>query len=514
MIMKLFLCIFLGIFSLSCQGHQVPPAESVVVGIDVQPEQFDPRVANDAVTSKLKRLLFSGLMYLDESQKLLPDLAKSVTVRDPLTYEFELRDDVLFHNHKKLTSADVKATYVSMLDPQLASPYQSGLALIDRIDVIDDTHLTFILKKPFLPFLTLMTLSIIPAEQAKLYLSGHKLTQTEIVGSGPFQMSAHQEAIHKISLDRFVGYFGTKAKIKNIVFWALPDATLRTFELIKGRIDLVQNAIPYVLVPELKKKPNLHFQESVGVNFSYLAFNFRNPFLKNLSVRKAIAMAIDRDKIIKYKLSGLARRADSVLNPTHWAYHDQLPPFDYDVERAKTILDEAGFKDPDGEGPLTRFQLVYKTSTNKERFEIVQLIADHLRKIGIGVVVKSYEFGTLYRDIRQGDFDLFSLTWVNIFDPDIYHSIGHSSQTPPLGTNRGFYVNANLDRLLEEERVEADEAKRLRLLKEIQEIFYNDLVYVPLWYESSFAFVSPRLKGYQVRPDSGLQNLLNVEVTP
>ena len=511
---KLYVCLFLCLCSLSCHSHEAPPADTVIIGIDLQPEQFDPRVANDAANSKIKRLLFSGLMSLDDSQRIVPDVAKTVSMRDDLTYEFELRDDVVFHNLQKLTSADVKATYVTMQDPKLASPYQTGLDIIAKIDTPDATHIVFTLKKPFLPFLTLMTLSILPAEQAKQYLSGHVMTFAELNGSGPFQIAPIGQAKNKMVLQRFENYFGTKPKTKTLVFWALPDATLRTFELMKGRIDLVQNAIPYVLVPALKQNPALKFQESVGVNFSYLAFNFKNPYLKNLAVRKAIALAIDRDKIIKYKLSGLAHKADSVLNPNHWAYNHELASFDFDLALAKKTLDDAGIKDPDGDGPLMRFNLVYKTSTNKERFEIVQLIAENLRKIDIGVAVKSYEFGTLYRDIRQGDFDLFSLTWVGLFDPDIYYSIAHSLQTPPTGSNRGYYANPALDTLLEQERVEKNPEARLRLLQSIQKIFLDDFVYVPLWYESSFAFTSTRLKGYQVRADSGLQNLLNADVTP
>lgn len=493
----------------SCQSHEPVPNDTLVVGIELYPEQPDPRLAIDALSFKVARLIYSGLLLRDESQNLVPDVAQSYTMPDAVTYDFILRDDVYFHNGKKLTSADVKATYESMLNEKLASPFRGEWSVLDKIETPEPNRIIFKLKNPYVPFLTLLSLGILPQDLAERAALGKPIERNEYVGTGPFQIVPQAAKTEKIRLTRFEKFYGGAPKIKNLTLWFIADNTLRTLELMKGRLDVVMNAVPYVMVNALKAKDNLKFEANVGINFNYLGFNFKNPYLQNKKVRMAIAYAIDRDKIIRYKLAGLARKADSVLSPVHWAYNSELTPFDFDLNKAKTLLDEAGFKDPDGDGPQKRFKLVYKTSTNKERLEIVQLIAENLRKIGIDVEVRSFEFGTLMRDLMQGDFDLFSLIWSGVNEPDQYYTIAHSSKFPPLGANRGRYVNKTLDPLLEAQRVETDVEKRKILLQKIQKMFYEDFVYVPLWYDYNYAVINKNVDGFHVRPDASFLNLVN-----
>lgn len=494
---------------LSCQSHQAIPENTIVVGIEAHPEQLDPRLATDAISSKIKDLVYSGLLKLDDSLNLVPDLAESYEQVDSVTYKFILKKGVIFHHGKKLTSEDVKATFESMADTRLRSPYLGSLKILKNIETPDERTVIFRLNEPFTPFLTLMKLAVLPKEIALQYQNENKAKVTDFYGTGPYQIKKYEQGADKLYLERFEKYHGPLARTKRLIFWTIQDNTLRAMELIKGRIDLVQNALPYVLVPVLKKKDNLKFKTEVGINYNYLAFHFKNEYLKHKKVRQAIAHAIERDQIIKYKLYGLARKADSLLSPKHWAYHSELGDIDFNLQKAKRLLDEAGFPDPDGDGPKTRFQVIYKTSTNKDRLQIVQLIAENLRKIGIGVVIRSYEFGTLYRDIRQGDFDLFSLTWVGISDPDIYYYVFHPEQVPPKGANRGFYINDKLGKILEQTRVEPDLEKRKRLYHQIQKIVYEDMVYVPLWYEDNFVVMNQNIEGYQLRPDAGYDHLVN-----
>ncbi|MBF0105127.1 MAG: ABC transporter substrate-binding protein [Deltaproteobacteria bacterium] len=264
--------------------------------------------------------------------------------------------------------------------------------------------------------------------------------------------------------------------------------------------------------PFFKNKKDLLFKKDTGINFSYMAFNLKNEYLKNKKVREAIALSIDRDKIITYKLAGMALPADSLMNPDHWARHRGLKPYTYDIEKAKRLLDETPFKDPDGTGPLPRFGLVYKTSSVRERIEIAELIAEGLKRVGIHVTVKPYEFGTFYQDIRQGDFDIFTLTWVGLSDPDIYYDIFHSSNVPPHGANRGFYVNSTVDDLLEKSRTEINREKSREIYHRIQQIIYDDFVYAPLWYESNYVFMNRALNGYNLRPDASFSGLAGVSI--
>lgn len=487
---------FLG-FSFACQSGNKIPSDTIVIGIDKFPENFDPRLPTDSISQKINKLVYSGLLKLDQNLQLVGDLAKDFEMKDAQTYVFHLHENILFHDGEKLTSSDVKATYESMMDVALKSPFQASLAIIDSIETPDDLTVIFKLKKPNSPFLTLMSLGVLP-----------KNPKNPIPGTGPYFLNVKSDSRDAVLLERFDAYFGNKAKTKNLLFRVIQDSTLRVLELIKGRIDLVQNDIPYVLISRLQKEQDINFLHSAGINFAYMAFNFKNQNLADKRVREAIALAIDRERIIKYKLANMAIPANSLMSPEHWVHDKTLPQPQQDVAKAKMLLDETDFKDPDGDGPQMRFRLVYKTSSVKERIEIAQLIAENLAEIGIGVEVKPYEFGTFYRDIRQGNFDIFTLVWVGLTDPDIYHSVFHSQSMPPNGANRGFYKNLELDTLLEKSRVTTDPMELKNIYRQIQKIVYDDFVYAPLWYENNFAFVNKDVKGYELRANASYVGLM------
>jgi peptide/nickel transport system substrate-binding protein len=370
------------------------------------------------------------------------------------------------------------------------------------------------LKQPSLSFATDLVVGILPAEQAFAYRYNKVIPQDEFIGAGPFKLVRGGLGESRIVLKRFDADFAGPSGSKILEFHVLQDATLRALELLKGRIDLVQNALPAALVPLFQSKNDFKFVSKAGANFNYLTFNFRKSLFHNLKVRQAFAHALDVDGILKYKLPGLASRADSLLNPEHWAYLKNLGRYDYDPALAKTLLDEAGYLDPDGDGPKMRFDIIYKTSTDKQRLEFAQIFAANLREVGIGIEIRSYEFGTFMRDLKQGDFDIATLTWVGISDPDIYYPIAHSAQIPPTapdGLNRGAYTDARMDKLLERSRAELDPQKRLTIFGKIQKKFFDDLVYVPLWYDHNFVVMKKDVIGYVPRVDSGFQNLKNVK---
>ncbi len=487
---------------LSCQ-HAPPTRDGIItIGIGAAPLSFDPRLATDAAGQKINKLMYNGLMRVGDDLKLVPDLAASFELQDGTVYTFHLRENIVFHNQKILTSHDVKATYDSMRDVKLASPFKSNLDIIDEISTPDDKTIVFKIKNVNSPFLTVMTLGIVPQEIASLPKAEFKPC-----GTGPYILENVAEDLSEVHLKTFDAHFKGRNKNNGLVFRVLLDPTLRTLELKKGRLDFALNETPWVLIPALQSEPHLNFESATGINFSYMAFNFKNPYLKNLQVRQAISLSIDRDRIIKYKMMGLGTKAASLLVPSHWAYNMQLTPSAFDPQKARELLDSAGFKDPDGDGPLKRFTIVYKTSSVKERVEIAQLIAENLEAVGIGVEIKSYEFGTFYRDIRQGDFDVFTLSWVGLTDPDIYYTAFHSTMLSPKGANRGSYVNPVLDALLDNSRGEVDVSKNTENYREIQKIVADDVVYAPLWYENNFVITSKKVRGFKLRPDASYINV-------
>jgi peptide/nickel transport system substrate-binding protein len=235
-----------------------------------------------------------------------------------------------------------------------------------------------------------------------------------------------------------------------------------------------------------------------------------HPILRHLKVRQAIAYAINRDLIIRHLLKELAVPATGLLSPTHWAYEPSVRQLVYDPEKARELLDEAGFPDPDGAGPLPRFKLSYKTTTLELRRRIAEAIREQLNQIGIELEVRSYEWGTFYGDIKRGNFHLYSLAWVGITDPDVLSAIFHSSSVPPNGDNRGRYRNVKVDRLLEEGRRIADPDRRIQIYSAIQKILAEDLPYIPLWWVKNVAVMNSSVQGFTLSPDGDLISLKNV----
>ena len=203
------------------------------------------------------------------------------------------------------------------------------------------------------------------------------------------------------------------------------------------------------------------------------------------------------------------RLGESILTPKHWA-SASIPLTPFDANKAEQLLDEAGFpKNNNG----IRFELNYRTSTNPTRLRLVTAIADAWQKIGVMVSIESLEWGGFYARIKRGDFQVFSLSWVGITDPDIYRWVLHTEMQPPKGANRGYYSNPNVDDWLDQAAVSEDMQERKVLYEKIQYQMANDQIYIPLWFDAVVAVSGPRLQGFIPRNDGSLLPLLKTHLT-
>jgi len=218
-------------------------------------------------------------------------------------------------------------------------------------------------------------------------------------------------------------------------------------------------------------------------------------------VRQALAYAVNRDAIIKYLRHGLATAASGLLPPMSWAFAADERRFPYDPERARQLLDAAGYPDPDGDGPQARFRLTLKIA-NTQEFQTLQASAMQrdFRNVGIDLDVRTFEFATLYNDVLHGNFQLYTLQWTagSMADPDILRRVFHSKQTPPAGFNRGHYSNPRVDALLDEAASSTDDARRLELFREVQRIVAADVPYLSLWNKTNFVLGQRALTGLRV----------------
>jgi peptide/nickel transport system substrate-binding protein len=238
-----------------------------------------------------------------------------------------------------------------------------------------------------------------------------------------------------------------------------------------------------------------------------VGLNWNDPLLRQPEVRRAIAHAIDRDALIRHLLGGAARSASGLLSPEHWAYEGEVAGYAYDPAAAKRLLDAAGHPDPDGDGPAVRFRLSYKTSTLDSRRRIGEALQAMLGAVGIGLDVRSFEWATFYDDVRRGNFQLYSLAWVGVNDPDFFFSLLHSTMTPPAGNNRGGYADSEIDRLTTLGRDTLDPVKRQEIYARIQRKTAADLPFIPLWWTDNVVVQSKRLCGFVPFPDGSLISL-------
>jgi peptide/nickel transport system substrate-binding protein len=476
---------------LACGPRETIPGKGIRVGLDGSIPTLDPRFAIEARAARICPLVYNALLQLDEKGRLIPDLARTWSQLDEVTYLFGLHKAVCFHDGREITADDVLATFSFILDPQNRSPKRGSYEPLSRIDVIDRYTVQFTLKKLYVSFPYTLTTGIVPKG------SPFRLKSPPI-GSGPFRIQIWRPG-EELLLVSNPNYFRGRPKLDWVQFRILANTTTRLLEMDKGGVDLLQNSVPAYAVKFMRRIAHVRVIEKRGITYQYLGYNMTDPILRKREVRQAISHAIDRDAIINHTLKGLAVKADGiVLSPLNWAYEGDVRKYDFAPQRAKELLDAAGFLDPDGDGPKVRFSLSFKISTDMESREIAQIIKEYLKKVGIGVEVRSFEWGTFFDDIKSGNFQVYSLRWIGVVDPDVFYYLFHSSSFPPDGANRGRYRNPDVDRLLEVSRRTIDKGQRRRFYSQIQKILAEDAVYTSLWYRDNLVVIREGFSGFRI----------------
>ena len=504
-----FVCVLALAAVSGCVRRPVDNPNIIVMGVTSGPNNLDPRIASDDTAQKINQLIFSSLMTLDEHLRAVPQLAEHLENPDPLTWVISVRRGVKFHDGHELTSADVTYTYRSLLEPGFISPLKGAYRMVRSVEARDRYTVVFNLKEPFLTFPGNLVVPPIGPEGAGPSFRDHP------IGTGPYKFVSHA-VDDRLELAAFDGYYGGRPKNDGIIFRFVPDDIMRGLELRKGTMDLVINDIAPDVVHQLERQPSLQKVQSPGTDYQYIGVNLRDPILKDVRVRQALAYAIDCQAIIDYLRRGLAYHAVGIMPPVAWAFEPDVFSFTHDPAEAKRLLDAAGHPDPDGDGPATRFMLSLKVSNQEFNRLQSSVIQQNFRDVGIGLDVRVYEFATLYADVLKGAFQLYTLQWTGGYaaDPDILRRVFHSQQTPPSGFNRGYFSDPRVDRLIEQATASTDIGERLRLFGEVQKILAKEVPYISLWNKTNYAIAQRTLTGIQLRPAADLLFLKDVSRTP
>jgi peptide/nickel transport system substrate-binding protein len=333
------------------------------------------------------------------------------------------------------------------------------------------------------------------------------------IGTGPYRLSEFVPDDH-VAVTAFDQYFAGRPRNDGLVLKVIPDDTMRGLELRKGTVDLIVNDLSPDIVWQLQREGRVRVETAPGTDYAYIGLNLNDPVLNHGEVRKAIGYAIDRDAIVKYLRRGFATTAVGIVPPMSWAFERNVFDFTHDPAKAVQLLDAAGFPDPDGPGPLPRFRLSLKTSTT-EVYRIQAAAIQHdLARVGIAVDVRSSEFQTLSADVLRGNFQMYTLQFVGVTDPDILRLVYHSQQVPPTGLNRVRYRNPDVDHLIEGASAAADDEERKKLYGQAQQRIADDVPYIPLWDKTNVAIFQPNIHGVTLSPIADFTFLKDVYRQP
>ncbi len=449
-----------------------------------------------APTAIVNSKIFESLLtYEGAEMKPMPGVAESWSSSDDkLTWTFKLRKDVKFHDGQPMTSADIKYSMDQVVG-KFHSRGRKVMKLVDSVETPDDYTVVFKLKSAVPFFLTAFQpgeAPILPKHilGKKEYAKKKAIRQSPFmknpVGTGPFRLVEFKEGSH-ITLERNPYYWKEgRPYLDKIVYRILPDDTSRVIAMEKGEADVATYGnIPAVETERLKKLDHINAtskgMEAIGpvANFT---FNLRDQYLKNLKVRKAINLAIDRKTIADVIWYGQARPAVTPFFPGSLFYNDKLPPYEYNIDKANKLLDEAGFK-RDSEG--VRFELKIDFIPYGATWQrLAEYTKQQLKKIGIAGTIRNLDLGGWLKAVfTDWDFQMAATFGNGYYDPVIgiarYYTTSSISKGASF-TNASGWSNPEVDKLFDQAAKETDVEKRKPMFFRIQEIMYEELPHLQL----------------------------------
>lgn len=477
-------------------------------GVAGNPRYLSPlRCQGDnEVDQVLCEQLFRGLTRIDKRGRVVPDLAESWTVTDGTIYTFRLKPDQLWQDGRPVTVDDVLYTISVLQDPEVYSlPSLASLWRSVEAERVDDLTVRFILREPFTPFLDYTSMGLLPrhvwAGTPPAELATGSVTRIP-VSNGPMQVA--EIFADRIRLEPNPYYSGNSSYISALELWFYPDHPSLFSAFLAGDIDGISTILPSDL-PAATARDDLQLFSSVMPEYVHIIFNLSNPnlpFFQDKLVRQALYYGVDRNRLLEEVVAGQGIVSHSLMLPENWAYNPNIPQYSYDPERAKQMLDQAGWVDSDGDGIRDKDgrQLEFQLTTNDDmtRQVLIERIALDWQAIGVHAVATQASFQELVSDLLvPRHFDAALIGWETPGDPDPY-PLWHSSQTEGGGQNYTGWSNEEADAIMQEARSITDAEKRRELYWRFQEIFAEEVPAVLLYHPVYTYGVSTRVQNVQI----------------
>ena len=480
--------------------------DTLVFAMNTDVQSMDPQIQNDTTSEQVVKMLYNTLLKFEDDGTVVGDLAESWSVsEDKLTWTFNLKQGVKFHNGKELTSADVKATFDRALNAEAGGLRTTEIIkMFTAVEAPDPYTVTITTDGPYGPMESLMcnmSLGIMDADYIEKYGLDLGTSVEGENGTGPFKVVSW-ERDQEIVVERFDDYFGTPAKLQTVVYTIIPEAASRVIALETGEVDVIDKPTDEDLARLEADTENFTVLRKPTISQRLFRFGCNDPIISNTKVRQAIVYAIDRQAIIDALFTGSAYPSTAPLAPVTFGYSD-LGEIEQDLELAKSLLAEAGY--PDGFDTK-----IVTTERYQNGIELAEIISQQLAEIGINAEIEVWEWSALsasWNGITADEFDqpIFIMgAGPSMRDADGgLRGLYTTSETGLNDRNYGFYSNAEVDALIEQGMQETDQQKRVEIYKEAMEILYReDPVAFWLFDMYGLAITSSKVEGVTLSPIS------------
>lgn len=468
--------------SLAGCTHKTTSPNEIVVGISAEPVSLDPRYATDAYSMRIADLIFSSLVKIGPHLEVVPDAAKTWSFKDNV-YTFDLFPGLRFHNGRPVTPDDLKFSFEQFSDKNsLFSSSFNEVGKLEAETVGDHLRVRITMKHFVANFLgaDLPVFKILPREE----IAGFP---ARLIGTGSFRFVSRTDS--EVHLEAVKDHPFEAPKTSTVVFKVVHDDFTRYQKLLKGELDVVFNDITTDKVRVFEQRPeDFNVYRFPSASMTYILMNMRDPTLQNRDLRRALSQSIHRSEIIQYKMAGMAKETTSILPPVHPMYNAEIKNPAYDVAAAQRTIESLGLKG---------HRLTIKSSNNPGVMDNSKVLAYQMSQSGLDVELETFEWGKFYDDVKKGNFQLATMKWIGISDPDIYRQAFNSKEKAPGGRNRSNYNNPIIDELTEKAIQTENEETRRDLYEKIQKIVLEDYAFIPLWAELQVVVTKKSITGFQ-----------------
>lgn len=470
----------------------------LTVGMSSFDGKFNPYFANSLYDMNICGVVFNGLAKVNKDGEYKPDLATWTISEDKLTYTFSIVPGIKFHNGSELTSKDVAFTYSIVADPDYAgsrgvivsdivgvSDYKNGMAdTIEGIKIIDDYTISFTIEEPKVSKIGDFTYGILSSEYYA-YDSIEQLEElnTKPMGTGPM-MFEEFEVGQYIKLTTFDSYFEGRAKVDGLVYKIVPDATIAA-SINKGEIDVGQASSNLENYDTIVESGIASIQEYLGNTYNYIGFNLRLDKFKDKRVRQALWYGLNLTDFIDAQWEGFSEKCLCPISPVSWAYPDitELKSYEYNPEKAKSLLEEAGWKDTDGDGILDKngekLSIVWTSYNDVEwPLNLIAVAKENWGALGVELEGNLMEFTAVVDLVYdKRDFEIYNMGWALLVDPDPTSIFGEESDVPGGYNSIGFH-HERANEIFKLAKREYDQVLRADLYNEWAKIANEEVPYI------------------------------------